>query len=310
MAESPLNQANTPSPDCLNCGTRLTGEYCANCGQRAHLKPLSLWELLKEFAEEFFDLDSKAWRSIVPLMFLPGRVTTDYFVGRRARHLSPLRLYLTASVLFFIIAAFTDNTIPVAWDDVDFDRAPPAVSDRTDVQDRRIAEAGGCEAILANAEARLSDYWRDRAYTACQKVTADRGRSLERAAVDNIPIMMVVFIPVLALVMKLLYPFSGRFYVEHVVFYLHYHAFGFFLMTLMILVYEFGTAIEWSRTAWRTVSVVSSCYMAIYLLIAMRRVYQQGWIATSAKFIALFFAYLIGLSISFLAVVMYAAMTL
>ena len=65
-----------------------------------------------------------------------------------------------------------------------------------------------------------------------------------------------------------------------------------------------------SQTAGRIVSMIVSSYMAIYLFVAMRRVYEQGWVATSAKFFLLFFTYIIGLSISLLGVVMYTAMTL
>jgi hypothetical protein len=115
---------------------------------------------------------------------------------------------------------------------------------------------------------------------------------------------------VLALVMKLLYPLSKRFYVEHLVFFLHYHAFGFFMLMLMIFIYESGTMIEWSKTAWRIVSIAGSGYMALYLLVAMRRVYRQGWLATSAKYVLLFMAYVTGLSMSLFGVMLYTALTL
>jgi len=310
VADPTPEHAASTAETCLNCSAPLSGNYCTECGQQARLKGLSFWLLLRELVEDIWDVDSKAWRSLVPLMFRPGRLTNEYLAGRRARYVAPLRLYLTASVLFFVVAAVTDNSIRVSWGDVDAERQRIEAAGTTEDTNLIIAQEGGCESILEDAESEWALRWRDRAVTACKKVTADSGQTLERAAVDNIPIMMVIFIPVLALVMKLLYPLSKRFYVEHLVFYLHYHAFGFFVLTLLILVFESGNVIGWSDTAWRSVSIVVSSYMAIYLFVAMRRVYAQGWLATSIKYFVLFMAYVIGLSLSLTGVVLYTAMTL
>lgn len=295
---------------CLNCGAPLRGDYCYACGQPGRLKPLSFWRLLLELVEDIWDVDSKAWRSLKPLMFRPGFLTNQYLAGHRVRYVAPLRLYLTASVLFFIVAALTDMGLRVSWGDVDVERQRIEATGETAAANIIIHQEGGCDAILKNSETEWAKRWRDRAIKACEKVTADSGQTLERAALDNVPIMMVIFIPVLALVMKMLYPLSKRFYVEHLVFFLHYHAFGFFMLTLLILAYSTGSRIGWSDTVWRWISIVASSYMAIYLFVAMRRVYAQGWLATSVKYFLVLMAYLLGLSLSLTGVVLYTAMTL
>ncbi|MFW2404152.1 MAG: DUF3667 domain-containing protein, partial [Gammaproteobacteria bacterium] len=249
--------------NCLNCGTPLGGNYCINCGQAAHLKPLSVWTLIRDLVEDVWDVDSKAWRSLIPLMLRPGYLTNQYLAGRRARYVAPLRLYLTASVLFFIIAAFTDNSIRVSWGDAEIERERIEATGDATAANVIIEQEGGCETILEEEQGEWVERWRDRAIEACKKVTADSGQSLERAAVDNIPIMMVIFIPVLAFAMKLLYPFSKRYYVEHLVFYLHYHASGFFLGILLILVYEIGAAAGWTQTGWRAVAIPASLWLQL-----------------------------------------------
>ncbi|MGI9342200.1 MAG: DUF3667 domain-containing protein [Gammaproteobacteria bacterium] len=310
MAASTPDRTSDASQACLNCATPLAGNFCSNCGQRARVPALSFWQVMTELVEEAFDLDSKAWRSLVPLLFRPGLITADYFAGRRARYITPLRLYLTASVLFFIVAAITDQGLRVSWGDPATERERIEAAGQTEDTNIIIAQEGGCEAILRGDSARWSEFWRERGYEACRKVTADSGESLERAAVDNIPIMMVFFIPVLALVMKLLYPLSKRYYVEHLVFFVHYHAFGFFVLTVLLIVYKLGALVEWNATAWRVISMIVSGYIALYLLIAMRRVYQQGWLATSLKYFVLYLAYVTGLSLSLFGVVLYTAMNL
>ncbi len=310
MAKPTTDNAAGSSNNCLNCGTLLTGKYCIECGQPARLRGTSFWPLLKELIEEIWDIDSKAWRSLMPLMFRPGYLTNAYLAGRRARYVSPLRLYMTVSVLFFVIAAITDNTIPLSWEDPDVERAIIESTAGTDSNNIFIAEEFGCDAILQNVETAWLRYWRERSVTACRKVTADRGRSLERAAVDNIPIMMVVFIPVLALVMKLLYRGSERYYAGHLVFFMHFHAFGFIVLVLDIFFHELGGAFGWSNTAWRIVASITATYMVVYLLIAMRRVYAQGWLVTSVKYLLVYLTYVVGLSLSLTGVVIYTAMTL
>jgi hypothetical protein len=295
---------------CLNCGTRLTGNFCIECGQPARLKPLSVLTLFRELIEDIWDIDSKAWRSLIPLMLRPGYLTNAYLAGRRVRYVAPLRLYLTASVLFFIIAAITDNSIRVSWGDAEVERQMLEGTGETEMTNVIVEQEGGCETILEDNQGEWVERWRERAIEACEKVVADSGQSLERAAIDNIPIMMVIFIPVLALAMKLLYLFSRRFYIEHLIFYLHYHAFGFFLGILLIIVYEIGDVMGWTQSTWRSVAVPASTWLMIYLLIAMRKVYRQGYIATFFKFSALFFVYVVGLAFSLTGVLLYAAMTL
>ena len=69
---------DTIEKKCKNCGAQLHGEYCSECGQRDIELHLSLKELLKEFAEEFFSFDSRLVRSFVPFLLKPGLLTTEY----------------------------------------------------------------------------------------------------------------------------------------------------------------------------------------------------------------------------------------
>ena len=94
------------NPDCLNCGTRLRGQYCGNCGQRARNRLISLWQLLSEAFGDLLELDSRLWRTLIPLLIRPGQLTRDYLEGRRARYMPPFRMYLVLSVIFFVVAFF------------------------------------------------------------------------------------------------------------------------------------------------------------------------------------------------------------
>jgi hypothetical protein len=93
------------SPACLNCGTALAGPFCHYCGQPDRNLMRFFPVLLRDFLEDFLDLDSRFMRTIKPLLFHPGRLTRDYLEGRRFRYTPPMRLYLFTSIVFFVLAA-------------------------------------------------------------------------------------------------------------------------------------------------------------------------------------------------------------
>ena len=90
---------------CLNCGTALEGPFCHYCGQPDKNFMRFFPVPMREFLEDFLELDSRFTRTMKPLLFLPGKLTRDYLDGRRFRYTPPLRLYIFSSMLFFILAA-------------------------------------------------------------------------------------------------------------------------------------------------------------------------------------------------------------
>ena len=150
---------------------------------------------------------------------------------------------------------------------------------------------------------------------ACEKIWSDTP-SFGRALFQNIPKMMFIFLPLIAVVMYVLYIGSGRYYVEHLLFVVHFHAF-FFLGGLVILLVE--------RTAWLApdtsfaagmkavgnfLIAAFTVYVPVYLFIAMRRVYGQGRFVTFLKYTALGLAYLVGMAFTALGLLFYTALTL
>jgi hypothetical protein len=93
------------SPRCLNCDIELEGPFCHFCGQPDRNFMRFFPVLLREFLEDFLDLDSRFARTLKPLLFHPGRLTRDYLDGRRFRYTPPMRLYLFSSIAFFLLAA-------------------------------------------------------------------------------------------------------------------------------------------------------------------------------------------------------------
>jgi hypothetical protein len=119
---------------------------------------------------------------------------------------------------------------------------------------------------------------------------------------DILPATMFVLLPFVALIFKFWYLFAKRYYVEHLIFSLHNHAFIFVSLILLLLTglavdllnsYGLTTAAE--TAAW--LLTIIGIWIPVYLFISLRVVYQQGWLLTIGKFmvIGMSYAALLGL---------------
>jgi hypothetical protein len=96
---------------CANCQTPLTGSFCHNCGQRAHVHR-SLLHLGEELLHGLLHFDAKAWRTLPLLVARPGKLTREYVHGKRTRFVSPLALFLfMVFFMFFFVSSVSHNMI-------------------------------------------------------------------------------------------------------------------------------------------------------------------------------------------------------
>jgi hypothetical protein len=103
-----------------------------------------------------------------------------------------------------------------------------------------------------------------------------------------LPQTLFVLMPLFAVLLKIVYIFKRRLYMEHLMVALHSHAFIFLSLLLITLDY---LAINWataSAPAWlpllRFLSVAIWIWLPVYLFLMARRVYRQGWFMTTFKF--------------------------
>jgi hypothetical protein len=90
---------------CPNCGRLLDGAFCAGCGQKAAALNPTLHDFFHDLTHELLHVDGKIFTSVRLLLLRPGLLSREWFEGRRARYISPIRLYLIFSVLFFAVSA-------------------------------------------------------------------------------------------------------------------------------------------------------------------------------------------------------------
>ncbi|MDZ7881151.1 MAG: DUF3667 domain-containing protein [Saprospiraceae bacterium] len=93
----------------------------------------------------------------------------------------------------------------------------------------------------------------------------------------------VTMIPALALFLLLLYWRRKRYYVEHIVFLLHFNTAA-FLVLIPVL---------WVSKYWNNILPIYFGWLGIHFIASVKRYYQQNWVKTLAKTAIISFAYFI-----------------
>ena len=269
---------------------------------------VSFREFTSDALNNLFDVDSRVWRTVLPLVFQPGALTRDYLTGKRERYLPPFRTYLVLSLMFFLVASIfgagfdimaRNKPLPIDTQTLGIETNNGDDDNDFSCQEISVGNIGFLDGL--NLEARVR--------SACEAVVADSTK-LNRAFADNIPVMMFFFIPLVAILMKILYLFSRYKYVEHLVFLFHYHAFFFIILTLIVIVMEFAKAFPVLSMPATGFAVIGWVYIPTNLLIAMRRVYRQGWLLTSMKWLLLLTGYVATLLVAVISTAIYTGLTL
>ena len=92
---------------CANCGAAKQGAYCAVCGQNDRNYRRNVFPVVAEALAETFETDSRLFRTLGVLFTRPGFLSNEFSENRRARYLSPFRLYLFTSIVFFFVLSLS-----------------------------------------------------------------------------------------------------------------------------------------------------------------------------------------------------------
>lgn len=252
---------HTHEQACLNCGTALEGDFCSNCGQRAHVHR-TLTAFAHDLLHGVLHLDGKVWRTLPLLIRRPGELTRRYIEGERAKFISPLALFLFSVFLLFAVVGQNVNLDQLKIK-TNVAEAEAEQSERVRALEARRARAAAAgqptapiDAEIAAARENVEALDRIGRATPGTIATLELSRELEwlRApitqAVRNPDLLFYkvrnsaykwswVLIPISAPLLWLLFPFSRRFrFYDHVVFVTYSIAF----MTLLVVA---ATALGW-----------------------------------------------------------------
>ena len=279
--------------DCPNCGAELHGSFCSTCGQRSVPPDPSVTEIAGDAWQELSGYDGRIAATIRGLL-RPGFLTREYVAGHRARYLSPVRLYLIVSVIYFVTASAT----------------PPSMSTRSG----QVEAPGGLQIGISGrtSGADLSPEERAELLASAEKAPAFL-RPLFRAVASDpvgfrarvltiMPRVFFALLPVFAVIVALFY--RGRRFPTSLVFAVHLHAFAFTVFTLSEaakLPGSIGFAVA--------VSGVMAVAFAAYALLALRAVFGGSWPATVMKAAAIGAVYMIASLPAFALILAWASLS-
>jgi hypothetical protein len=296
--------------------------FCPHCGQDNSDKLVSFWTLVYELFSNLIAYDSRMLRTVRPFLFKPGFLTQEFIAGRRVKYMHPLRLYFIISFFYFLalsitISRETEDLVRPAENRTELSPAdagqpdadsinltirsnsPPQTGTKDIEYDGKITIFGDQKlslALLKNQQTtpamvldslgwqhnRLTQHVAGQLLKFARSEGTSIGRYFRDYMLSKASIVMFFLVPVFALLLKLVYIRRKRYYVEHLTFSLHLHAFVFFILLLMFLISD----IDW-------LSNLLSLALLVYVVLGFRRYYQQGWFKTFGKITLLSFCYLI-----------------
>jgi len=278
---------------CPNCDAPREGEFCSVCGQNSRNYLRAVHRIVGEFLGETFELDSRLLITLRRLLLNPGYLSREFSAGRRARYVSPVRLYLVASVVFFFcFSVLGRGGIVIDGDAAVVSGEPEQVLERV--------EGHLSEDELAELSRALQQGKNDEAASDFEKALDERiaaFRANPDAAFDtffdNLPVMMFVLLPIAAGLLKLVH--AERYYSEHLVFALHVHSFLFLLFTVGLFLPPGVSAGGIGETspagAWGYVEDMLDVVGVVYVIAAMKSFYGQSLIRTALKALLVFVSY-------------------
>jgi hypothetical protein len=252
------------STHCRNCNYDLSSlpsaTYCPHCGQETSLQPPSVREFINHFFGNYIAVHSTFAQTLWRLISRPGALTIDYLAGRKRRYILPLRLYLTISVIVFVVfgllTATGQSNIEVSLKSADLGSGNlVAFGDdhRATFKDGVVTCVGLPDWLCGRLKSRFESS------DGLKKLIA----SLPDRMVRYWAYAMFFLVPVFALLLTIFYINRKRVYGEHLVFALHLHAFWLLAMAMTLLS-------DW-------IALVAVFVVPGYAIFAMRRVYIDAW---------------------------------
>ncbi|MCY3610607.1 MAG: DUF3667 domain-containing protein [Gemmatimonadetes bacterium] len=294
---------------CPNCGDERAGAYCASCGQSDRNYMRSLRPMLGDFFADTFEVDSRIFRTLKLLFFKPGQLSIEFAGNRRARYLSPIRLFLfmcfvhLGLLALFISTGWLDRAASTPTDWFGYEEPTPeqieAVRSQLGPEQRaQLDDIMGRGPDDMNRRTMANYIALDSSVTggsspAVYRVLIgyyyDPVAVIERTA-RHTTLVVILSLPLYALILSIVYFSERRFFVEHLVLVIHLQSFSLVALLAHYLIMP--------RSLPTTVmSVGIAAGHVWYYLMALRRYFGESWGRTVGRWLVFaFFSFFVTLA--------------
>lgn len=291
------NPADGRDGRCLNCGAELFGPYCHACGQKVLPPNQTFGELLSNFISSFWSYEGKFWTTIKYLLFRPGLLAKDYVEGKRERYFHPARMYVFISFIFFIVLALMPDreyrgpTRSQTGGDSEvksFHYESLGLRFRIDNSYKSVAHYDSLQAQLPESERDKGfKRWMDRKEIELfdhYENQEEFQHAFSSTYTGNVSKVFFWLLPVFALLLKLFFRKSRRYYVQHLVFTVYLYDF-FFLVASVLILLGYVTGLP------DVSNIVLFVILVAYFVLALRRMYEESWVKIVIKTVLFLFVF-------------------
>lgn len=234
---STRQKADLSGQPCQNCGHMVEERYCPNCGQLAASFHRPIASLVGETISDTFTFDGRLARTLPVLLFRPGRLTKNYTAGKRARYVPPFRLFLIASLVFYLaLFALVPPGQYINIDDETREEITQSIREGQDVAVGEIPETARERLQRANIEVNASDEWFRQDIENQVVAVLENPDQFSAQLEDWLPRLSILLVPMTVLSLCILHIWRRKLYVyDHAIHALHLHSWvyvtGAFFMT-------------------------------------------------------------------------------
>jgi hypothetical protein len=265
---------------CPSCNSIISKNYCPSCGEKKHTDhDFAVKHFVEESVEGFTHFDGKFFRTVRLLLFRPGQLSVNFEEGKRVNYMKPFQLFIISNLVFFLIAHGPNlfaTSLSAFHEYSNYTRY--GTKHAIDV---KVAGHGTLTPLQKEA----------------------RGKEIailfNEKIVTQSKIFIVVFIPMLAFVIALLFFRKKKFFSLHLVFATHFFSF----VLLYFIIYFFLIEIPFYYFSGskdnafldNIFGLSSMGIFIVYLFFATRRFYRAhfAWCILSSIGISIFFLVLL-----------------
>lgn len=208
--------------------------------------------------------DTSFFQTLLPFLFKPGFLSREFLEGRRKRYMSPVRLYIFMSIVFFFFARISNDKIPNEDRQLNF----IVGSDTT-------ATVVPGDSIFSNYALSDSMAFDSKQYDRSEKLQLAIEKAKDNPSLylnqylTNISYALFLLMPIFALLLQLFYIRRKRFYVEHLIFAVNIHSFVLLILTIIVII-----NMLFDRTD--LISGILILIIPLYFVTGMKRFYAQS----------------------------------
>lgn len=323
------NLSEMPLIICQNCDTEFQGHYCPRCGQSTKEFDQPFKVLIYDFTGTIFAFDTKFFKTLKTILFAPGKFSTEYMAGKRARYMKPLQFYVFVSFVFFLLLNILTNNL-VENPGVTSNTTDTLYADTLNVDSlareglNKAAKAinlkiTGLDTLkLKPQKTRGKIFTAERLNEIKQQLTEEL-KEKDNSATDNRIIKNLIHLvsypdvfvstfykylswsfflvmPMFALWLWLFFRKKRRYYWGHFIYSLEMHSASFILFSLIVLI----------KLIFPDKSMSPENYLywliPINIFFGMKKYYARSYVRTALKMFFLFFIYSFSVSMTMVAV--------